>query len=680
MKFLPVWIAALMLNSIPASAGQGRYWVHFLDRGPASSASATASDLGARALQRRSKVLPHGSLVGPEDFPLHGPYLEALAALGVSVVTESRWMNAVSAVIPPRALPAVESLPFVERVAPVLKVSRGTPAVTVETRGASSAAMAGIEDPDYGPSFAQLDAVRVPALHALGITGRGVIVGLLDSGYRWRGHRSLAGMRVLKEYDFISRDGDTSDGPGDPPGEDAHGTLVLSVLGGYAPGRLIGPAFGSEYLLAKTEYVPAETQVEEDYWAAGIEWLEANGADVVNSSVGYDTWDDGSGYSWGNGDFDGNTSVVARAAQRAARLGVVLCISMGNEGNGDGVTGTMLTPADVDTAISAGAASFDGLLSTSSSTGPTSDGRIKPDVTAPGVGVYSASTGGFDSYSYQSGTSLASPMAAGAAALLLSARPELTPVRVRDILRASADTARIRNYSTFPNNFTGWGYLDALSSVLGVGLVFSNRPGVGPAPDGAVISVNVISGSGVKPDSVLLWYRDDREAGAVPDTLAMAIDSAFLFPGSGRYTTKVPPHPPGTPISFGITAVDSAGSAYRSPAPLFHDRWILSYGSGEVEEPVEIPSSMRLLQNYPNPFNSETNIVFDLPADGFVGVEIFNVLGELVATPFGDYLDAGGYGSRAPVVFRAGSLPSGVYLCRLTSPAGAVVKKMMLMK
>jgi serine protease AprX len=685
MKLLPLWIAALIAAHSPAEAGEGKYWVRFTDKGPAG-ASVSAPDVGARALRRRAKVLPAGSLVQAEDVPLHPPYLETLRSMKIPVVTRSRWMNAVSAIIPDTELARVAALPFVAGVEPVRKASVGTPpeGPGAPVPGAGTRLPgpgphgSGGAVPDYGSSYAQLDAVRVPAVHALGVTGRGIVVGLLDSGYRWRDHRSLVNMKVVKEYDFINRDTDTADGPGDPPGEDTHGTLVLSVLGGYAPGELVGPAFGSEFLLAKTEYVPTETQVEEDYWAAGIEWLEANGADVVNSSVGYDTWDNGSGYS--RDDFDGRTSIVARAAERAVRLGVVLCVAMGNEGNGDGVTGTMLTPADVDTAISVGAASFDGLLSTASSTGPTSDGRIKPDVTAPGVGVYGASTGGFDAYTYQSGTSLSSPIAAGAAALLLSARPELTPLEVRDIVRSTADTSRIRNFSSFPNNFTGWGYLDAFSALLASGPVFSNRPDVSTAPEGALISVNVVSAAGVKPDGVLLRYRDDRVPSAVPDTIAMALDSAFLFPGSGRYVATIPPQPPGTPVAFSISAVDSAGREYLSPAPFFHDRWILSYGSGEVEEPVDIPKAVRLLQNYPNPFNGETNIVFDLPSEGFVTLRVYNALGELVATPLEGFTAAGVYGSRPPVLFRAGSLPSGVYLCRLSSPSGSAMQKMMLVK
>jgi serine protease AprX len=728
MKLLPSVVASLAVAASvalcvePARAGESRakQWIYFRDKGdagayapaagrPAAAHSAADAGLSERALRRRAKTLPPDRLVQAEDLPIYSPYVAALESLGVEVVVRSKWMNAVSAVVPAEAFGEVTSLPFVERLEPVRAVSGGTGApdmnvdrarpgarreiaarpeivpatemTTLPGQNTLTTDSAPFSPPDYGPSFAQLDAVRVPQLHALGITGRDVVVGLLDSGYRWRAHRSLSGMRVLKEYDFVSGDGDTADGPGDPAGEDRHGTLVLSVIGAYAPGSLVGPAYQSSYLLAKTEYEPTETQAEEDYWAAGIEWLEANGADVVNSSVGYDTWDGGSGYSWGNGDFDGRTSVVAKAAQRAARLGVILCVCMGNEGNGDGVTGTMLTPADADTAVSVGAATFDGQLSTSSSTGPTSDGRTKPDLIAPGSGVYCASTSGTDAYYYQSGTSLASPLAAGAAALLLSARPELTPVEVRDILRASADTARVRNYDAFPNNFTGWGYLDALSAVLSTGVVFSNRPSVRQGPDGAVVSIDVVSRAGIDQSAVVLWYRDENDATALPETLAMSLDSAFAeFPGSGRFSATIPPHAVGTEIALGIAATDSAGESYSSPAPALYDRWVLSYGSGDVEAPADIPVSMRLLQNYPNPFNSGTNIVFDLPAAGRVIVNIYNVIGQLVAEPFNGDLEAGAAGSRAPVVFNGAGLPSGLYLCRLSSPSGTVINKMLLLK
>lgn len=691
----------------PAVAGV-KYWIFLRDKGNATSlpSLSTHDHLTERALRRRARMMPPGATTQFEDLPLHAPYLDALRGLGATIAAESRWMNAVSAVVPAGRLEAASRLPFVERIEPVRSVGRGrmpeegaagdrgavggangephsallrasasTPASLIAVSPASPFPL-----PDYGPSFAQLDAVRVPAVHALGITGREIVVGILDTGFRWRAHASLEGMTVLGEYDFVAGDGNTADGPADPPGQDAHGTLVLSVLGGNDPGRLVGPAFDASFLLAKTENAASETQVEEDFWAAGIEWLEANGADVINSSLGYNTWDDGSGYSWAGGDFDGATSVAARAAARAARLGVVLCVSMGNEGNGDGVTGTMLTPADADTVLSLGAATFDGFVSTSSSTGPTSDGRVKPDLAAPGSAVVAASTAGRDAYLLQSGTSLASPIAAGAAALLLSARPDLSPVRVRDILRASADSAKIRNHSGFPNNFAGWGYLDALAAVASSGPLFSNRPAVRQEPDGAVITTAVLSSSGILPDGVVLRHRDDRDAGLPFETVAMTLDSSMLFPTSGLYSAKIPPHPVGAPIAIVIAATDSAGRSRTSPAPEFHDRWVLEYGDNAVNPPPEIPASLRLLQNYPNPFNGGTNIVFDLPADGAVTVTVYNVLGQRVATPFEGTLRAGTYDSRAPVFFDAGGLPGGMYLYRVSGPSGTRSGKMLLIR
>jgi hypothetical protein len=161
----------------------------------------------------------------------------------------------------------------------------------------------------------------------------------------------------------------------------------------------------------------------------------------------------------------------------------------------------------------------------------------------------------------------------------------------------------------------------------------------------------------------------------------MALDSAFAgLPGSGRYSATIPPHPPGTAIALGISASDSAGDSYSSPAPALHDRWVLSYGSGGVEEPVDVPESMRLLQNYPNPFNSGTNILFDLPVAGRVSVRIYNLLGELVAEPFDAHVEAGPAGSRSPVAFDGAGLPSGFYLCRLSTPSGTATNKMLLVK
>jgi len=703
LLFVPIWSEAG--SDLPGTTGSRKYWVYFRDKGPEyvvidtkggsiprttgrSVAVAEAPELTPRALRRRARTMGSDDVISPEDLPLYRRYIEQIENLGARVSVQSRWMNAVSAWLTPGQAEAITGLGCVDRISPVrtLGVRRG-PGTDTESRPwmmTAPDALIARETPvpDYGNSFAQLDAVRVPQLHAIGVTGRDVVIGLLDSGFRWREHRSLADMAVIGEHDFISDDDNTGNQPGDPPGQDFHGTLVLSVVGGYAPGALVGPAFGSEFLLAKTEVIGSETQVEEDNWAAGIEWLEAMGVDVVNSSLGYDVWDDGSGYSWAGGDFDGKTTVVAKAAARAARLGVILCISAGNEGNGDGITGTLLTPADVDTAITAGAASIDGLLAGSSSTGPTSDARIKPDLSAPGIGVFSASASGYDSYTFQNGTSMASPFAAGAAALLLSVRPELTPVQVREILRSSADTSRIQNFTMFPNNFTGWGYVDALGAALSQGPVFSNRPVLDTSGAEVRITIDILSKYGLDPGEIRIGFRLEGETtdSGVFHVKPMMQDSSFMFPTSGRYSATITGYPVGTTVAFFIEAGDSAGHAYRSPPPPVAEHWVFTYGSTDVEKPIEIPTTFQLLQNYPNPFNGTTNIVFDLPEDGAVSVKIFNVLGQLVLTLFDGFQAGGSAESRAPLLFRSEDVPGGAYFCRVTTSRESRVIKMMVVK
>ena len=147
---------------------------------------------------------------------------------------------------------------------------------------------------------------------------------MLDAGFR-TSHEVFREARLIAQWDFVNNDGDVSQDLGDPNDySDAHGTATWSILGGYRPGQLVGPAYGAEFLLAKTESEKFERPVEEDYWVAGIEWAESLGAEVVSSSLGYTDW-----YTFA--DMDGRTAVTTRAANRAAGLGVVVVNAAGNE-------------------------------------------------------------------------------------------------------------------------------------------------------------------------------------------------------------------------------------------------------------------------------------------------------------------------------------------------------------
>jgi len=221
---------------------------------------------------------------------------------------------------------------------------------------------------DYGGSAGQISQIAVDQLPTLGLTGRGVVVGVLDAGFAPFSVEALDHAVILGERDFVDRDSTPFETP-------SHGTSVLSVLGGYAPGQLIGPAYGSSFLLARTEIVEdgIEIRMEEDLWVEGLEWLEREGAEVVNSSLGYSDW-----YTFA--DYDGRTAVTTVAADAAVERGVFIANSVGNEG-----TAGLTAPADGFHVCAVGAVTATGIPWSGSSRGPTADGRTKPDVAALGV-------------------------------------------------------------------------------------------------------------------------------------------------------------------------------------------------------------------------------------------------------------------------------------------------------
>jgi hypothetical protein len=524
---------------------------------------------------------------------------------------------------------------------------------------------------NYGFSSEQDSVINVQPVHALEIIGTGVLIGMLDTGFRWKIHEALRNIRVIAEYDFISHDSVTANQANDPAGQDSHGTSTLSTVGGFMPGQLIGPAYGASFILGKTEYVPTETQIEEDNWVAGIEWMESKGVDVVSSSLGYTTFDDGSGYKYSRGDFNGRTAVTTKAAVMAARKGVVVVNSMGNGGN---TVGSIIAPADADSIISAGAVNYSGVLASFSSSGPTNDGRIKPDVVGPGVSIYVASTSGSNGYGRASGTSFSCPLTSGVAALVLSAHPEFTPIQVRDALRNTASRAAT------PDNLYGWGLINARVAVLSRGLVFSNLPHLFYNDSLNIVVTYAASNTGVDNLGMRLQYSLDR--GRTFTSLQMSPTDA-----PSQFLAVIPKQQLGTLVHYYIGGVDQGGirraNPYNFPDSLFSFR----YGDGDTSRltstpiPITIPVSFFLYQNYPNPFNPSTTIQFYSPqfADGEVA--IFNTLAEKIKTVFSGRVHQGNNFARWDGRDEQGKrVASGVYFYRLRTQTFSETKRMLLIK
>ena len=433
-------------------------WVFFADKGTQDLQKTAATGLvSERAIARRRNVLPEERLVDATDLPLEESYIRQLTPYCLAIRQRSRWFNGVSLVASARDIATIAALPFVREVELVARFRRRQeeavpplgPALGKET---STHALS------YGPSFAQLNLMNVPAVHDAGNFAEGILVGVFDNGFRLPNHKAFDSLKILATRDFV--DHKESVVPLNPnTAFGSHGVYTLSTIGGYAPGKLIGPAFKATYLLARTENDSSETPIEEDNWVAAMEWAESLGVQVTSTSLGYLDYD--APYaSWTWQDMNGHTTVISRAATMAARKGIVVVNAAGNEYS-NANHNTLIAPADADSIVTAGAVNPDGTRAGFSSVGPTTDNppRIKPDVMAQGVAVYAASAVVPTNYAYNQGTSVACPLTAGVASLLLKARPGATPMMVLRSLRNTASRA------SAPDRFYGWGIVNAPSAL-----------------------------------------------------------------------------------------------------------------------------------------------------------------------------------------------------------------------
>ena len=434
-----------------AAAATTPVWVFFRDRGsldipgPVRDAALAeaARKITPRALARRAKAAlarhepAAPTLLDDRDLGPDPAYVAAVAARAGATRTRSSWLNAVSVDAAPESLARIEALPFVAAIKPIAR----------EMRNGTSATDA---DFNAGPSYLQIDMLHIPEVHAMGLLGDGVLICVLDSGFELD-HEALRQVEVRGQRDFVNGDDDPSYNPRtDVPTQSSHGTAVLSTIAGYAPGKLIGAAPRAGYLLGMTERIGSERPVEEDYWCAGVEWAEAEGADILTSSLTYHAW-----YRWR--DLDGRTAVATRAANLALSRGLLIVNAIGNEGQKEGSIGA---PADAPGAVSVGAVNGIGNLASFSSVGPTYDLRVKPDVVAPGVQVVTARARTYDGYVRLSGTSFSAPLVAGCAALVMERHPDWGPEMVRDAIAMSASRAEQ------PDNRYGWGIVNARDAVL----------------------------------------------------------------------------------------------------------------------------------------------------------------------------------------------------------------------
>ena len=564
--------------------------------------------LSERSIKRREKVLGDSHLLTYDDLPLDVDYISSVENFGVKIENKLYWFNAVSAYLNAQQKNEIEKLPFVKNIVPVKILKFGD---DINYRQKQLNKKNAFSMPaDYGDSYGQEQLSDIPIVHSKGITGNGVMIGILDNGFWWKQHESLVTRKVAAEYNFVFHTESTAPQPGDASGSGEHGTFVFSIIGGYKDSSIIGVAYNATFVLAKTEDDRSESHIEEDNYAAALQWMDSLGVDLTTSSLGYNVFDDTT-YSYTYQNMDGKSTIITKAAELAYQKGILVLNSAGNEG--DNNWHYIIAPADGVHVIAVGAVDNNNILAAFSSRGPTYDGRIKPDIVAQGVNDFGASVPGYNYYSFEDGTSFAAPIASGVAGLLLSEFPYLTNEQARYILIRTAG-----NYDN-PNNDRGYGLVSAANAI--------SFPNIYADKNAGTYTINKVffSQIGVVPSSVKLHYTLDFKSFTNTD---------LNFDGRLKYGFAVPAMPDSQSFSFYYTYQDSSGASFREPSSNYYT---LKYGRMNVDlgsAPVSNFVGNVLSRNYPNPFNAATKIDFYSAGSDRAKLIVIDGIGQTVKVLF----------------------------------------------
>lgn len=403
-------------------------WVFFADKENVQvSIENPLTILTQEALDRKAL---HEVVIDERDVPVNETYITTVKDTpGITVWAKSKWMNCIYVQGTMADIEALNDLSFVVGLEYADKDLNWPNPVPVSDKFAIEQQQERIEY-DYGAAANQIEMISGDFIHRQDFTGEGMIVAVMDSGFpnfeNNPGYAHvMANNRLLGTYDFYARTTDVT-------GTGTHGSSTTSDIGGYVENQFVGTAPNASFYLFRTEYGPSENPREEAWWVEALERADSLGVDVVNTSLGYQAYDNAN-YDHSYEDLDGQTTFAARGANLAYEKGMILVTSAGNQGNS---FGTVATPADAIGLLAVGAVNAGGNYASFSSRGPTVDGRVKPDVMAQGQSAAVLTTTG--AVDFSSGTSFSSPILAGAVACLWQSRPETKNFELMQIIRESA--------------------------------------------------------------------------------------------------------------------------------------------------------------------------------------------------------------------------------------------------
>jgi serine protease AprX len=441
------------------------YRVYFKDKGNLNPINFSPDDLlSERALKRRLKAGIPVPVIS--DLPVYTDYLNQVKSKGFVLHCTSKWMNTGLFKTQNQAdINIILSLPFVREVK-IVKKPAGKSIYSEKLDFSTQMA-------DIPPFDRPLTMLNGQSLHNSGYDGTGILIAVQDGGFL--NADLISSLKDLRSRGGIKGTRDLVLNSENVYSYHYHGTAVLSVLAGKIPGLIEGTAPGADFWLLRTEDTFSEFPVEEDFWAAGAEFADSIGADIISSSLGYYSFDDPA-MNYKYSDMDGNTAFVTQAADFAASKGILVVNSAGNERTT--AWKHIIAPSDGDSVIAAGAVDGYNIISTFSSAGPSADGRIKPDNSAQGVSVtiqtLEASVG------RANGTSFSCPVLSGMCACVMQAVPKAVNTDIIDALHKNGD--RFNS----PDSDYGYGIPDMVGVVTLLQDLFilknDNETVIGPNP------------------------------------------------------------------------------------------------------------------------------------------------------------------------------------------------------
>ena len=462
-----------------------KYLITFKDKTNSPySISKPLEFLSQRSINRRQK---QNITLKIRDLPVNPAYISEIKKTGAEIWFTSRWMNAALIQTSDANLQTILKLPFVKG----LEVN-GTVDDPLSRSGRKKAKFEALDNKslNYGLSKIQNEMLGVNIMHDLGFKGEGMMIAVLDAGFN--NADKIAAFkplfdenRIVGTYDFVKKEKSVYE-------DDAHGTEVLSCMGAFLEGNMVGTAPKASYLLLRSEEASSEYIIEEANWLFAAEYADSVGVDLINSSLGYTTFDDvKTNHTYAQ--LDGNTTIAARAADWAAGVGIVCVISAGNEGNDSWKYEG--TPADADSVLAVGAVDANKLYVKFSSQGIPNDKRIKPDVVAMGQSTAIISPNG--NVTTGSGTSFSSPILCGMVAGYWQANPTLTAMQIMENVRKSGSQA------VKPDKVLGYG-IPNLFKVLAIEGEVSNFFKVYPNPTKAEITIEIDNFTGKDYEAIIM--------------------------------------------------------------------------------------------------------------------------------------------------------------------------------